>query len=79
MVLFGLGIVMVFSASFAWGFADYDDPYFYLVRQLIWGVIGLVVLVVMANIPYTIWERWSVVLMAVALLVSPSPRTRSRK
>lgn len=59
---------MVFSASFAWGFADYDDPYFYLVRQLIWGVIGLVVMVMVANIPYTLWERWSVVLMAVALL-----------
>jgi len=68
MLLFGLGIVMVFSASFAWGYADYDDPYFYLVRQLIWGVIGLVVMVMVANIPYTIWERWSVVLMAVALL-----------
>ena len=26
MLLFGLGMVMVFSASFAWGYADYQDP-----------------------------------------------------
>lgn len=68
MILFGLGMVMVFSASFAWGYADYQDPYFYVFRQLIWGVSGLVVMVAVANIPYTIWERWSVVLMAIALL-----------
>jgi cell division protein FtsW len=68
MLLFGLGMVMVLSASFAWGYADYQDPYFYVTRQLIWGAFGLVVMVVMANIPYTIWERWSVVLMAIALL-----------
>lgn len=68
MVLFGLGMVMVFSASYAWGYADYDDPYYYVVRQLIWGAIGLVIMIMVANIPYTIWERWSVVLMAVALL-----------
>lgn len=68
MLLFGLGMVMVFSASFAWGYADYQDPYFYVFRQLLWGVSGLVVMVVVANIPYKIWERWSVVLMAIALL-----------
>lgn len=68
MVLFGLGMVTVFSASYAWGYADYDDPYYYVSRQLSWGAIGLVVMVVAANIPYTIWERWSVVLMALALL-----------
>ncbi len=68
MVLCGLGIVMVFSASYAWGYKDYDDPYYYVTRQLIWGVLGLAVMIAVANIPYKIWERWSVVLMALALL-----------
>lgn len=68
MTLFGFGMVMVFSSSFAWGFEGHEDPYYYVSRQLMWGVLGLVTMILVARIPYHFWERWSIVLMAGTLL-----------
>lgn len=50
MLLLAIGIIMVFSASY------YDtlekDPYLYVRKQLLWGVIGIVAMLVMAKIDY---------------------------
>lgn len=50
MLLLTIGIIMVFSASY------YDtlekNPYFYVHKQLIWGLFGLVALLVMMKIDY---------------------------
>jgi cell division protein FtsW len=67
-MLLGLGLVMVFSASYARAVDGFGDPFYFTTRQLIWGAIGVVAMVVAARIPYQWWERWSIVLMALALL-----------
>jgi cell division protein FtsW len=59
---------MVFSASYARALDGFGDPYYFAMRQIIWGGIGVVAMIVTARIPYTWWERWSVVLMALGLL-----------
>lgn len=50
MLLLTVGIIMVFSASY------YDtleqDPYFYVRKQLTWGLLGLVAMLVMMQIDY---------------------------
>lgn len=68
MILLGLGMVMVFSASFAKGTIELNNPFYYISRQVIWCVIGLFAMVFASRVPYRTWERWSVVLMALALL-----------
>jgi cell division protein FtsW len=68
MILLGWGLIMVFSASYAQGINGSDNPYYFVNLQVLWTVVGLVGMVVAANIPYRTWERWSIVLMAVALL-----------
>ncbi len=68
MMLLGLGLVMVFSSSFAQGLYGNDDPFYYILRQLAWTSVGLLAMIFAARVPYRTWERWSVVLMAVALL-----------
>jgi cell division protein FtsW len=67
-LLLALGLVMVFSASYARGLVGFEDPYYFAIRQLIWGGIGVVVMIVAARIPYQWWERGSVPLMGVGLL-----------
>lgn len=67
MVLFGFGMVMVFSASYPQGLDGFQDPFYFIVRQVAWGALGLVVMIGAARIPYKTWERWSIVLMALAL------------
>ena len=67
-VLMLLGIVMVFSASYPRGMEGFDNPYYFVVRQIVWLAIGVAALIVAARIPYTLWERWSIPIMGVALL-----------
>lgn len=67
-ILLMLGIVMVFSASYPRGIEGFDNPYYFVARQLVWLAIGIVGLVVAARIPYTQWDRWSIPIMGVALL-----------
>jgi cell division protein FtsW len=67
-ILLMLGLVMIFSASYPRGIEGYNDPYFFIGRQLIWLVLGIAGLVIAARIPYPQWDRWSVPIMGVALL-----------
>ena len=66
LILFGF--VMVFSASYPWALENRESPFYYVLLQIRWLGVGLVVLVGAALVPYRIWERWSIPLMAVGLL-----------
>ena len=66
--LLAFGLVMVFSSSYAQGISGFDTPYYFILRQFIWTGIGLTVLAITASIRYTLWESWSIVLMAATLL-----------
>jgi len=54
-----LGLGMVFSASHELARTRYDDAFFFLRRQLIRAVIGVVLLLVASNIDYRVWRRWA--------------------
>jgi cell division protein FtsW len=66
--MLGLGVVMVFSASYPRGLEGFDDPFYFILRQLAWLALGITALLVGARIPYTFWNRWSIPLMGAALL-----------
>lgn len=62
------GLVMVFSASFAYGIILRENPYYHLTKQIAWIAIGIVAMIIAARIPYTFWQRWSIWLMGGALV-----------
>jgi len=62
------GVVMVFSASYPWAMRFQSTPFFYILRHLQWMAVGIVALIAAASIPYTVWERWSVPMLAIGLL-----------
>src|SRR3954465_4402042 len=66
--LLTLGVVMVFSASYTVGIYVYDDPFYFFFRQLMWLVVGVAAMLVTMRIPYSFWQKWSVVLMIIAFL-----------
>jgi cell division protein FtsW len=66
--LLTLGVVMVFSASYTVGIYEYDDPFYFFFRQLIWLGVGIAAMMVTMRIPYLFWQRWSVLLMIGAFL-----------
>ena len=66
------GVAMVFSAGYYQTInAARPDPTYYLVRQLIWVVTGLLIMLIVANIDYHIYLKFSNVIMgvSVALLI----------
>ncbi|HOQ99629.1 MAG TPA: putative lipid II flippase FtsW [Anaerolineae bacterium] len=69
-VLLVLGLVMVYSASFGLNMAEEGRPTTtFLVRQAEWAAIGALALLVMALIDYQTWRRWSIPIMAAALVI----------
>ena len=67
-ILLGLGVVMVFSASYPRGLEGFGDPFYFVTRQLMWLGVGLVALVLAARIPYWFLDRWSIPIMGLALV-----------
>ena len=61
------GIAMVFSASYYSTVTSSDDPLYYLKRQTIWVVTGLVILFVVANIDYHFYNRIANLLITVSI------------
>lgn len=76
LILFGatlallvIGIVTVFSASYTTGLREVGDPYYYVKRQLLWAVLGVVAMVVMTRIDYRHLRRWALPGLVVAILL----------
>lgn len=67
LMLLGIGVVMMLSASYASAYYDakISSPYFYFVRQLVFGVAGTVVLYFVSKINYQTW-RWLSVFVLIA-------------
>ncbi|EFO79342.1 cell division protein FtsW [Oscillochloris trichoides DG-6] len=68
-VLVAVGLVMVYSASFVEAFNLQGNQYYYLLRQMVGAALGTVGLLVVQRIHYSFWRRYSVHLMAIALVL----------
>lgn len=68
LALTGVGLVLVYSASFAIGLNDFGNPNYFIVRQVIGTVMGLALMVLLARINYEVLRRWSPLILAGALL-----------
>ncbi|WP_139489954.1 stage V sporulation protein E [Brevibacillus dissolubilis] len=59
LLLLGIGIVMVYSASAVFAHHKFEDAYFFTKRQLIFAVLGVASMYLMMNIDYWVWKRWA--------------------
>jgi len=64
-----IGLVMVYSASYYLGYKEYGQPTYFLVRQILWAVVGSVALLAMTRLEYHAWQRYSILIMAATLLL----------
>lgn len=64
-----VGLMMVYSATFDWSYQEYQNSFRIASRQFLWVGLGLVVLVVVAAVPYDWWQRMAVPVMGGALLL----------
>lgn len=68
-VLLVIGIAMMFSASYAFAYYTMGDSYFYLIRQVSFAVIGVVVMVLISFFDYHNFHKLAVVILAVAFVL----------
>jgi cell division protein FtsW len=68
-LLLGLGLVMVTSASV--GIADRltGDPFYYLKRQLVFVAVGIVMMVLAYRVPLTYWRQASQALLILVMFL----------
>lgn len=68
-LLLTIGIFMVYSASLVVAFEQFRDDTYFLSRQLIWISIGLMAMFVLAQIDYRVWQRYSIAMLAVVIVL----------
>jgi cell division protein FtsW len=64
-----VGIVMVTSASMSIAARDLADPFYFLERQFIFAMAGLMFAWVVTRVPTELWERYSLILLMLGLLL----------
>ncbi len=57
--LLGFGLVMIYSTSSYESNLHFDDSAYYLKKQVRATILGLIAMIVVANIPYHFWERFA--------------------
>ncbi|MCP9454686.1 MAG: putative lipid II flippase FtsW [Nitrospira sp.] len=69
MVLALIGLVMVFSASAVMAGSRFHDPGYFLKRQVVWLMVGLLLMQGMSRIDYVWWKRLAIPFLGVTVLL----------
>ena len=81
LLLVGFGVIMVFSSSSSLYFRG--DPLYFLKRQLVWVVLGSIVMFTVMNIHYSKFKKWYapifIVTLVLLLLVASTERINGAK
>ncbi len=64
-----VGLMLIYSATFALGYQLHQQPTYYFIRQLLWMGLGLLLMVIFARLEYHTWRKYSIPMMAAALLL----------
>lgn len=69
LALLAFGLVMVFSASTPDSLSNYGNSYHVVVRQAIWALLGIGVMVFIANLDYRKYTKYAFPLVVVTLIL----------
>ncbi len=66
-IILACGSIMVFSASAPWATMMNDTPYYYIIRQLLWILIGSIGMTITYHIPYYTYEKFTKIILIVCI------------
>lgn len=71
LILLTVGLVMLFSASYAYSYENYGNSYKFIVRQALFAGAGIIAMLIFSKIDYHIWRKfsWIIYIITVGLLV----------
>ncbi len=64
-----VGLMMIYSATFALGYQLHGQATYYFIRQLLWMGLGTLGLVIFARIEYHTWRRFSIPMMFLTMVL----------
>ncbi|GAB6100371.1 stage V sporulation protein E [Halanaerocella petrolearia] len=77
-LLMGISVTMVFSATSITAYVKYDDSFHFLKRQFTWAVLGIITMIIVSNIDYHRYLSWtyyillgSIILLVLVLFIGP--------
>lgn len=81
-ILLCAGIVMVASASSYYALSNYNNSNYFLVRQLFFGIVGFVCMLIISKIDYKKYKKWGYLfyilsLIFLMLVLTPLGQTRN--
>lgn len=69
LLLMGFGLVMVYSTSSIYSLKKFNDAFYFLKRQSLFMIIGLIVFYIVARIDIKIWKSLAYPLLFISLLL----------
>ena len=67
LVLVGIGIVMVYSASSAIAIKKYGNDLYFLIKQSMFAIVGLIAMLFFRKIPYEYYRKYAYLFLIVAI------------
>lgn len=68
-ILVGVSVSMIYSASLMRSMSLYKDRYFVLRSQVLWVLLGMIILIITSNIDYRVYKKWSKPILLVVLFL----------
>ena len=69
------GSIMIFSAGYVYAEKNFGDSFYFVKRQFIFGLIGIGVMILLSNVDYALFKRFSLPIFIIAPR-NPSSDTR---
>lgn len=69
LVILVFGLVMMFSASYAYAFYHEGNSFHFISRQLIFAVIGVAIMFAVSFLDYHVWHRFAWLVYAISIIM----------
>lgn len=69
LILLTIGLVMLFSASYAYSLEYYGSSYKFIINQAVYAAIGIIFMFIASRINYHIWQKLSLPIFAAILIL----------
>ncbi len=68
LILLTIGLVMLFSASYAYSYENYGNSYKFIIRQALFAAGGIFAMFLTSRINYHIWQKFSWIVYFVSIM-----------
>ena len=69
LLLLAIGLVMLFSASYAYSYAQFNNSYHFIIRQAIFAVIGVILMLFLSRIDCRVYRKFSLFVYAISVIM----------